>query len=345
METVVRGGPRDVIALAWYRIGFRPRESLVLVGLRGQRRRSGVVVRVDLPQPHHRSTALRGVVRLLRRAGDQEVVVLVVSDAGGEPLAGGTGQVLLPHWDLVRWLRRELPRRGIEVFDVMAVGAHRYRSYLCQDPACCPTDGFSLEEVASSELAAHMVVEGHVVAESEQDLVADVQPDPAHQVTACQLSQAVVPDRARALRRWRELIATGAAEVDDPAAFLVALRDVRLRDAVMLTLIPGSGQAPELVLSGEVVMPGAGLWDLRPDDDLVERGRRLLAGLVRVAPPGERVEALSILAWLAWWCNYAVRCRLLVDLALTDCPEHRLARLMFQVHAAGIPPTWWHEPG
>jgi hypothetical protein len=158
------------------------------------------------------------------------------------------------------------------------------------------------------------------------------------------MRRAGVPDHARVLRRWRELIAAGAAEVDDPAMFLVALRDVRLRDAMMFTLIPGSGRTPELVLSGEVLKPGDDLWGHRPDDDLVGRGRRLLAALVRVAPPGDRAEVLSILAWLAWWCNDAVRCRLLVDLALTDRPEHRLARLVLQLHAAGIPPTWWHEP-
>jgi len=345
MQTVVRGGPRDLIALAWYRIGFRPRESLVLVGLRGTRRHSGMVVRVDLPAREHRRRTLRAVVDMLRRSGDGEVVVLVVSDVDGGPRAGTRGEAVMPHRELVGWLRRELPRQGIGVFDVLGVGPTSFRSYLCGDPQCCPAAGLSLDQVADSELAAHMVLEGRTVADREADLVADVQPVMRGRVTAAQLRQAGAPDPVQALRRWRQLLAEGVPEPPEPARMLAALRHVRLRDAVMFTLIPGAGLFPERVLAGEPVelTTSDDPWTNRPDDELAERGRRVLAGLARVAPPGERAEALAVLAWLAWWCNDPARCRLLVDLALADRPDHRLAALVAQLHAAGVPPTWWQE--
>lgn len=342
MQTIVRGGPRDLIALAWYRIGFRPRESLVLVGLRGQRRRTDLVVRVDLPQPEHQVPVVRSVLQMLRRSGIREVVLLVVSDADGGPRAGADGEVLIPHRDLVGWLRRELPRRGITVFDVLAVGPRSFRSYQC-DAGCCPPEGESLEELANSEMSAHMVLDGRVVLASEADLVADVQPVPGGLLTRRQLRQVGAPDLVEVLRVWREQVAAGADEPADPARLLVALHDVRLRDAVMFTLIPGSGLIPEQILAGDTLSTGDLLWDNRPDDDLAERGRRLLAAVVRVAPQGERAEALAVLAWLAWWCNDAARCRLLTDLALTDHPEHRLARLVLQLLVAGVPPTWCPE--
>jgi hypothetical protein len=342
MQTIVRGGPRDVIALAWYRIGFRPRESLVLVGLRGQRRRTDLVVRVDLPRPEHQDQVVRSVVQMLRRSGIREVVLLVVSDADDGPRAGAAGEVLIPHRDLVGWLRRELPRQGITVFDVLAVGPRSFRSYQC-DAGCCPPEGESLEELANSEMSAHMVLDGRVVLASEADLVADVQPVNGGRLNRRHLRQVGAVDLVEVLRVWREQVASGADEPADPARLLVALHDVRLRDAVMFTLIPGSGLIPEQILAGDTLGAGDLLWDHRPDDDLAERGRRLLAAVVRVAPQGERAEALAVLAWLAWWCNDAARCRLLTDLALTDHPEHRLARLVFQLLVAGVPPTWCPE--
>jgi hypothetical protein len=342
MQTIVRGGPRDLIALAWYRIGFRPRESLMLVGLRGPRRRTGLVVRVDLPSPADRVPVIRSVVEMLRRSGTEEVVLLVVSDADGGPRAGADGAVLMPHQDLVGWLRRELPRQGVTVFDALAVGPNSFRSYQCGS-GCCPPEGEPLAELANSEMSAHMVLDGRTVLASEADLVADVQPVPGGTLTRQRLKQGGIPDLAEVLRAWREQVAAGADEPADPARLLVALRDVRLRDAVMFTLIPGSGLIPEQLLAGDALAIGELLWDHRPDDDLADRGRRLLAAVVRVAPPGERAEALAVLAWLAWWCNEAARCRLLTDLALADRPEHRLARLVSQLLVAGVPPTWCLE--
>lgn len=340
MPTIVRGGPLELISLAWYRIGFRPRESLVLVGLRGPRRRSGMVVRVDLPDSEHRASVLAAVVPMLRRAATDEVVVLVVSDVDGGPRAGEDGEVLIPHRDLVHWLERQLPRQGIGVFDTLVVGPDTFRSYDC-DASCCPPEGRSLEELTTTEMSAHMVLGGRTVLDEESDLVADVQPDPVRRVSRRRLSRISRLDLPRQLRLWREALAAGAQEPAEPARLLVALRDVRLRDAVMFTLIPGSGVVPERVLGGD---PGAAdelLWDPRPDDDLLERGRRLLAALVRMAPPGDRVEVLAILAWLAWWANDAARCRLLTELALRDRPDHRLSLLVDQLLAAGISPTWW----
>jgi Domain of unknown function (DUF4192) len=348
MQTIVSGaGPRDAIALAWYRLGFRPRESLVLIGLHGPKRRTGALARADLPAPEHRAPTLASMVPYLQRCGDRQVVVLVVSDVDGGPRAGAGGEVLLPHRDLVAWLGPQLRRHGIEMFDALAVGPSTFRSYLCEDTTCCPPQGESLELVASSELAAHMVLDGKTFAPREEDVVADVRPVADGRVTARRLRRMPEPDLGQVLRGWREQLAGGADEPGDPAELLVAMRHVLLRDAVMFTLIPGSGLMPEAVLNGDLEQAEADAapWNHPPDDDLAERGRRLLAALARVAPPGDRAEPLALLAWLAWWCNDTVRCRLLVDLALADRPGHRLARLVAQLHAAAVPPTWWRLPG
>jgi hypothetical protein len=344
MQTVVRGGPRDLIALAWYRIGFRPRESLVLVGLTGRTRRTGVVVRADLPTALDRAGTLQALVPLLRRGGAGEVVALVVTDAEGGPHTGPDGGLVLPHQDLDRWLRRELPRVGIGVFDVLIVGPDGFRKYDCPDPACCPAEGWPLDELAETELAAQMVLSGRAVAACESDLVADVQPIARGRLTRGRLDRAAPVDLAAELRRWRELLSTGAAEPLRPVPLLAGMRDVRLRDAVMFTLVPGSGLIPELAVAGELLGVDDRLWEHRPDDDLAERGRRLLASLARRAPAGDRAQVLSVMAWLAWWSCDAARSRLLTNLALADQPGHRLSMLVGQLLAAGIPPTWQPLP-
>lgn len=362
MDSIVRGGPRDVIALAWYQIGFRPRESLVLVGLRGPRRRTGLVIRADLPSPAHRR-ALAGVLaRGLRRSGSGEVVALVVSDAGGGPRAGAGGGSVMPHRDLDRWLRRDLPRHGIRVFDVIAVGPAGYRSYGCREISCCPAEGASLDEVLASEVSARMVVAGRTLLTDERDLIADVRPGAGEGPGVGSDGRTHRPgagggepggvgegedpaawsgaERARLLTQWRRALDTGAQEVARPAAVLAGLTDLRLRDAVMLTLVPGSGRAAEDLLVGCPPQPAAPVLAGRPDPDLADRGQRLLASLARQAPPGRRAEPLAMLAWLAWWRAQGPRGRLLADAALADRPGHRLATLVSQLLAHGVPPEW-----
>lgn len=340
MQTIVRGGPRDLIALAWFRIGFRPRESLVLIGLHGLRRRSGLIVRVDLPPVAHRAQVARQAADLLRRSGDKEVFALVVSDAEGGPRAGEDGQPVMPHRDVERWLRRDLPRSGIAVVDVLAVGPRSYRTYRCQDTTCCPAEGQPLDDLMDSELSAHMVLSGRRVADAEGDVIADVQPDGRPVLSVADLAAVDPPDVAVVLRRWRELIAAGAQQPDDPVILLRAICDHRLRDALMVSLIPGSGTAPEQLLAGGRDLACGHMLANTPDDGLADRGRRLLAALARVAPPRERAEVLAVLAWLAWWCADAARARLLVDEVLAHRPEHRLAALVAQLLACGVPPEW-----
>ncbi len=50
----------DLIAYAWFQIGFRPRDSVVVVGMR-QARLAGAVARIDRPPRRHEAAADRGV--------------------------------------------------------------------------------------------------------------------------------------------------------------------------------------------------------------------------------------------------------------------------------------------
>ncbi|HEX2808769.1 MAG TPA: DUF4192 family protein, partial [Kineosporiaceae bacterium] len=150
-STVLKAGAADVIAFAFYQMGYRPRESLVLIGMRGPRRRLGLVVRVDLPPRRLLRAVMQQQLDALGRFGDDALVVLVVSDVEER---AGAGAWALPHRGLVRDLRRQATGQGWSLQDVIGVGASRWRSYTCSDPACCPPGGRPLEEVLASRVAA-----------------------------------------------------------------------------------------------------------------------------------------------------------------------------------------------
>ena len=102
----------------------------MLVGLHGEDRRSGAVLRVDLPPPEVparvREHLAADMARALREAGSDAVIALVLSEAAmrhPRPPVRGT-------------LQRVLPRAGLEVADVVGVTEDAYRSLLCEDPRC-----------------------------------------------------------------------------------------------------------------------------------------------------------------------------------------------------------------
>src|SRR3954470_24423835 len=89
----------DVAAALPHLIGFRPRESLVAVSMRGAPgSRLGLTARVDLPAPEHRRSVLAGVVRSLVTDRPDAVLLVVVSEDDDDPVPGGGAAALdLPH--------------------------------------------------------------------------------------------------------------------------------------------------------------------------------------------------------------------------------------------------------
>ena len=170
--------------------------------------------------------------------------------------------------------------------------------------------------------------------------------------------------RWRALHRRRLACPDGTPGTDGPVdgghppgdplpaevAWLVpALRDARLRDAILVSLLPG---APGSALHRDGDDPAADLAagrveampDLReftdrpPDRSAFAAARALLARSPRRAG-GYRAEALALLA-MAWWQGSG-RARLLAALALQDQPGHRLAAIVDELLLPGGPAAGW----
>ncbi|HEY6797794.1 MAG TPA: DUF4192 domain-containing protein [Kineosporiaceae bacterium] len=345
--TVMRAGTADVIAYVFYTLGYRPRESLVLVGLQGPRRRIGMCVRMDLPPSRDVRRPLEQALTALRQHGDDAVIVLVVSD---RQVRGKVDPCRPPHAYLARDVRRRLMAAGVRVWDVLAVGPSTYRSYLCPEPNCCPAEGRPLAEATGGALAAWMISHGRSVAPDEASVLEFVEPtvspDP-RQAGPTLLSGSA----EESLRRWRALLHDGSpswsspepasrGEFPDVRWLADALQDHWFRDAVLLTLVPDAETVADEALCGVDAAAMDGLFDKPPDDDLLQRGTALLAAVARTAPPGQRADALALLAWASWWAGEGARGRLLAARALADQPAHTLAALVDQLLFVGVPPGW-----
>jgi hypothetical protein len=383
--TVLSADIPDVIAHAFYTIGYRPRESLVVVGLSGPRQRIGLTVRLDLPVSSRQRLPIEGAARMLRNHGDDAVVGLVVSDRPDLPeRRAAAGAARPPRSWLARDVRRRLSAAGFVVRDMLSVTTSGWRSYLCRDPLCCPPHGRSLDEITGSALAAWHVANGHVLADDEAALLAYVDPEPgADRQEAAPADGRSAPDGAAGpggdpgpgegpaavsgpaghpapgpsgddadawsagsaaenLARWRLLLgADGDLRQGADVGWLAgALADRRFRDAVLVSLLPGSASLSDADVLAVDPATFETLHAAPPDRSLLERGSGMLAAVARTAPAGCRADALALLAWAAWWAGEGARGRLLAERALADDAGHTLASLVEQLLFRGVAPSW-----
>ena len=230
---------------------------------------------------------------------------------------------------------------GLSIVDALGITREFYRSYLCGNVDCCPQAGHPLRDVETSQAAAAFIVRGRIVAADSAALVADVTPAAgADMAGAAHLAEGrFSPESPQAaFADWRrQLVSDPPVESRWAATFGQQLSDSRLRDAVLVSLTSPLPESADAVLAGG---EPAGALDGPPDPARLEPGRVLLAAAARLAPPGSRADALACLAWLSWYQGGGVRSRLLAELAIADQPEHRLATLVDQLLAAGMPPPW-----
>jgi uncharacterized protein DUF4192 len=277
-KTVISAaGPEDMIATVWFSLGYKPRDSLVVIGLEGPRQRVGVLLRADLPVSRTSDRSGEPIRPLDRLPPDALRAILpdIVRDLLVTVAASGAGGVLAIVADeqafdrrppaVVRVLRHEARSFGLHLFDVLGVTRTAFASLLCRDPRCCPPGGRPIEEVLSSRSAAVHVVHGDTVAESEADLLVDVTPGPSDPVDppsrllsgprsdAQQSQWSAVQERCRWWESWTRAC-SGAARVPGSVeplrGFAAALYDSHLRDAVLMGLLGASDEELRAMLDG-----------------------------------------------------------------------------------------------
>jgi len=273
--------PQELLGYLPYHLGFQPEESVVALSVRGQRRRVGLVMRIDIADFLHPEG--RDLLRLhMEEDGAQEVLLVAYTNASftsapkkspvtdapkKSPTTSATeksrpqasvSQLRELLVNLEAEFGADLPLMGLWV-----VTPEHYFSIT--DGAIPPRDEWdSTQKLENTAAAATAIYAGSMVAESREALA--------------ELPRASNKDRDRAQRatlRWLErqrTDGTGTWQLEtwqhwedalkqqvvraadsQPAAPLTAsvlgrlqagLEDIRLRDAVMISALPEMGDLP-----------------------------------------------------------------------------------------------------
>jgi hypothetical protein len=316
--------PGEVAAALPHLLGFRPRESIVVIGLGGPRgSRAGMTVRADLPPPEAAHALARALVRRLLTDDPAAALLAVVSESEdvGEPADD------LPHRDLVHAVVLALDAGGLPVHDALLVRSGRWWSYDCPRPCCAPGAGTPLPH-GVSELAAASVAAGQVVAEDRADLVARIEPHPSAAMPEA-IERAGVACADALAARGRDRLAAESWQ-----ALRAAVARLRSRSAPRL----GDDEVARL------------LWGL---DDRTVRDRALGLALGADAAAAEQLwtectrrarsplvaAPATLLAVSAWLRGDGAMAGVAVDRALDCDPTYRFAQLLEDGLTACLPPA------
>lgn len=365
-NTIRASEPCELLALVPYQLGFVPRDSVVLVGLRGPRRRVGMMIRTDVADVAHPVDGpqlARNLVAAAARDGATSVVVVLYREHelhDGELLdaeASDAFDALL-----------EALGDALEIRGVVAVGTRTYHEVEHDGTL---SGARPLVDLESTAVGAQMVFDGVAVLADRDDL------GRVPVVTAAQRRAAAraarehampAPDeagtsggwRARSLAEWRSAVRAELRDASRPGPARgrptqygrigEALEDKRVRDAVLVTLVPGTGEVAEAFCASDgreraedvglvvrlIVDPEVAI---APDTAVLEPARAVLRQVVAHRENGS-APALTLLGLTAWWSGHGAEAGVWTDRALEVDPYHPLARLVREALDAGLPPGW-----
>jgi hypothetical protein len=319
--------PGQIAAALPHLLGFRPRESVVLVSLTGPRAaRVGLTVRVDIPPPEHAAALADLLTRSVRTDRPAAVVVLVVSEAPDAADAGG-GAPDLPHRALLHEVTVALYRERIPVREALLVRSDRWWSYDCPSACCRPERGTPLP-VGTSELAVASVAAGVVVADSRE-------------VLAARIAAIDGPGRSAMAAVTRRVAAAASARLDAAGADVVAEESWAAVHAGLAHCRAGTALSDAAVARILWGLRDTGVRDralqLALDDDSAVDS--LWTECVRRAPRRFVPAPATLLAVGAWLRGDGAMAAVALERALAADGRYRFALLLSQALAACLPPA------
>ncbi len=294
-------GPGELAAALPLLCGFVPHESVVVVCV-DRAGRLGLTMRIDLPPDAQQRAVAADLAARVRQADSRRAWVVVLSEQPDRPQEA-----------LVLALRDE-----VDVVDALLVRSGRWRSYLCDDPTCCPPTGTPVPRTSRAlrQVEAASVFRGRAVLPSREDLVASVGPPPEESRVRFAAATAALAREHRDLggasvrsRQRSDLQAALDEHPVDGASLALALHDVRLRDELLA-------------------------WSLTREDEVLS----LLLFLARTTPPPHDAPVCAALAWVAYARGDGALASVALGRALATDPAHGLARLLRQALDGQVSP-------
>ncbi|MCA5893873.1 DUF4192 domain-containing protein [Isoptericola sp. NEAU-Y5] len=404
---------RDLVAAVPALLGYRPQESLTVVCVTGAGT-VGLVARVGLDDLAAERAASAGshppaalgvrdrLVPAVRGVGTVTLVAVVHSARDRRAVR----RVVAPVLDGLD---------AVCDVDPWHVAPTGYRGLDCEDPSCCPPDGHPTAGLEHGAVNAALVVAGRTVAPSWEEAHRIVRAPEALRSRAARAASRAAraaadrredagggtgtdavhgPPGSRESRRrtagldlWHDLLRHAAVALRaepggtpelGPARLgrlAAALADVAVRDAVLLSLIPGADDVARRTAARRPASPvgvardesaGAGgaesgdvevataraiarVVDPRvavaPDPGTAAAARAVLEQVVAHVPRRWHAPPLTLLGVLAWWQGDGGLAMRRTSAAIEADAQHRLAVLLRGVLAAAVPPGWVRARG
>lgn len=328
--TVRVSEPAQLIAAIPHLLGFRPANSVVVLGFGGPTgNRVGPVLRLNLPTQIWEHEAAATLNATLTRYPVASAVIVIVGQPPGAPPRPADR----PYARFVATLSA-----GLRVFGRPVTHAFWTPEIRAGAPWSCyddPERAGLLPDDATTPVAAAVASKGFVTFESRADLVRLLDPDDpvaiAGRERLLESHLEALGDRdeldscAESLHQVELALArteTGPPDLSDEEVvrLALALSDPQVRDACLAKALPAGSQES---------LRAEALW----------------LELVRKSPAPERAEAAVLLGYSAYARGDGALARIAFDNALAAMPGHTLADLLVRCLDAGMPPERLRELG
>lgn len=320
--------PGEIAAAVPLLCGFVPSQSLVVLSLRGPRKRIGLTMRFDLAWCDATEEAPDEIADRLALDG-ASAVALVVFTEQADPPPRESGPVR-PSAALIAAVDVACAERGVALTEAVLVRGGRWSSYLCTPP-CCPDEGLPLDLPTTSALqllGATAALDGRRVLGSREELEQSVAaPQMLAAAAARQHLEQALLDRLRLLAEQgqvaahREALAVARTAVGHSTTAAGVAPDVAARLAVAVRDKPVRDEVATWVLT-------------RPDALLAA----LTQSMRRVVPPLD-AELGALLAWVAYAEGDGGLANVALDRALRSDPACSLGLLVREALDAQLPPA------
>lgn len=341
--------PADILDALPTLLGYSPIGSLVAIPLSGKR--SGVVLRFDLPSPSHDPHDFADQVMgyLAGLSGIDRVAFIFAGDEELAIYAGRTGEAV-PYQELSRAIDKRAEFAGIEPVISIWRTLDFWGPLGCGEESCCPM----VEPTPTADRAPWPAN----TTTAERLALTKIAPDEmATFASELNRREAILrdenhPDLLAAIHQLHTL------ELSDPSTAELVTLTLRLRNEestsdLLSEIAFGDPRAASITEATTNCMTQMDLAD-RFDRRRVQHAERVLRHLLAHFAPDDtdRVNTLTALAWLAWsrgqgsfTHEYLEQIAAVQDLG-TDITQ----RLRIAVHASAVP-LWlganqsWQGPG
>ncbi|MGP4114164.1 DUF4192 domain-containing protein [Streptomyces sp. 4N509B] len=350
---VILRGPADLADALPYLLGYRPEDSVVLLGLHGPRGRLGGRIRTGIPEdPGSWPAVAEQLASCLVEGGQARggrpdgAVVYLCRQPADEDGARRTMERLRP---LAQLLRTACGAREVPVFEALYVSDTRYWSYCCPSGECCSEEGGELPEAGTSPMAAAAAYAGlrppGSIRDLERRLAAVTGPAAARQAEAFDVAAAELTPRLLGPAEQRTAVREDTVSLAE--RLMEGLRRSPVPPREEETAVDAGDDA--LVSCEDAARLVLGLQDRQARDRAAEwmegdeapSALRLWRALSRRcvgAYAGHAAAPLTLAGWVAWSVGDEPAARVALSRALAADPEYVFGRLLYQALNEGISP-------